>query len=214
MHPSGTIVLQNCPFHQIASVRTEEVSWTGEWTDGRWPRGPARSPGRRRWRMLPSAVEARARATPSTPATPSLYDRLGGFLSIAAVVDRFSDRDHRQPEAQREPGVREWNATQAETRLPGLKFGRTLWMAAAAGGPFVYTGLPLDQAHAGFPRRAPALDGAAAGGPFHLTAEKFAEVGAEIVRALDYYGVPQAEQQELVVAYSASMPDVVTSPAD
>ena len=42
----------------------------------------------------------------------------------------------------------------------------------------------------------------------------FTEVGAEIVRALDFYGVPEAEQQELVVAYSASMPDVVTSSTD
>ena len=147
--------------------------------------------------MLPSAVGASA-TTPSTPTTPSLYDRLGGFLPIAAVVDRFSDAIIVNPKLNENPALRQWNETQAETRLPGLKFGRTLWMAAAAGGPFVYTGVPLDKAHAGF----------------HLTADEFAEVGAEIVRALDYYGVPEAEQQELVVAYSASMPDVVTSPAD
>ena len=61
---------------------------------------------------------------------------------------------------------------EAEARLPGLKFGRTLWIAAAAGGPFVYTGLPLSEAHA----------------KFNLTTEQFAEVGAEIVRALDFYG--------------------------
>ena len=33
--------------------------------------------------------------------------------------------------------------------------------------------------------------------------------GAEIVRALDYYGVPRDLQQELVTAYMQSMPDVV-----
>jgi hemoglobin len=82
-----------------------------------------------------------------------------------------------------------------ETRLPGLKFGRTLWIAAAAGGRFVYTGLPLNEAHA----------------EFHLTAEQFAEVGAEIVRALDYYGVPKQEQEELLAAYRTSMSDVVTA---
>jgi hemoglobin len=65
--------------------------------------------------------------------------------------------------------------TEAEARLPGLKFGRTLWIAAAAGGPFVYTGLPLSEAHA----------------ELNLTAEEFAEVGAEIVRALDFYEVPE-----------------------
>ena len=101
--------------------------------------------------MLPSAVGASA-TTPSTPTTPSLYDRLGGFFPIAAVVDRFSDAIIVNPKLNENPTLREWNETQAETRLPGLKFGRTLWMAAAAGGPFVYTGLPLDKA-------APALPG-------------------------------------------------------
>ena len=64
-----------------------------------------------------------------------------------------------------------------------------------AGGPFEYTGLPLKEAH----------------GEFHLTADEFAEVGAEIVRALDFYDVPEREQQELVDAYRASMSDVVTA---
>ena len=58
----------------------------------------------------------------------------------------------------------------------------------------MYTGLPLAEAHA----------------EFHLTADEFAEVGAEIVRALDFYEVPEREQQELMQAYRASMSDVVT----
>jgi hemoglobin len=72
---------------------------------------------------------------------------------------------------------------------------RTLWIAALAGGPFDYTGLPLDEAHQ----------------EFHLTADEFAEVGAEIVRALDYYQVPEREKQELVDAYMLSMPEVVSA---
>ena len=65
---------------------------------------------------------------------------------------------------------------------------------AAAGGPFRYTGLPLDRAHA----------------EFKLTAEEFAEVGAEIVRALNFFGVGKREQRELVAAYRSTMSDVVT----
>ena len=118
---------------------------------------------------------------------PSLYDRLGGYFGIAAVVNRFSDQIIRNPILNKNPALKAWNKTQAEARLPGLKFGRTLWIAAAAGGPFVYTGLPLSEAHA----------------EFNLTAEQFAEVGAEIVRALDFYGVPEREQQELVAAYQS-----------
>lgn len=144
--------------------------------------------------LFPASAEASA-APQTAPTEPSLYDRLGGYFGIAAVVDRFSDEIIKNPILKKNPALKAWNKTQAETRLPGLKFGRTLWIAAAAGGPFVYTGLPLSEAHA----------------EFNLTAEQFAEVGAEIVRALDYFGVPEREQQELVAAYSASMSDVVTA---
>jgi len=144
--------------------------------------------------LLPASADAGG-APQTTPAEPSLYDRLGGYFAIAAVVDRFSDKIIRNPILNRNPALRKWNRTQAKTRLPGLKFGRTLWIAAVAGGPFEYTGLPLKEAH----------------GEFNLTADEFAEVGAEIVRALDFYGVPEREKQELVDAYKASMSDVVTA---
>ena len=139
-------------------------------------------------------ASAEASGAAQTPTEPSLYDRLGGYFGIALVVNRFSDEIIKNPVLKKNPALKAWNKTQAEARLPGLKFGRTLWIAAAAGGPFVYTGLPLDEAHA----------------EFNLTAEEFAEVGAEIVRALDFYEVPEREQHELVAAYSASMSDVVT----
>ena len=80
-------------------------------------------------------------------------------------------------------------------RLPGLKFGRTLWVAAMAGGPFEYTGLPLNEAHAGF----------------HLSADEFNEVATEIISALDFYGVQEREKQELATAYATAMNDVVTA---
>jgi hemoglobin len=141
--------------------------------------------------LFPWGAEASG-APQTTPG--SLYDRLGGYFGIAAVVNRFSDEIIKNPILNKNPALKAWNKTQAKARLPGLKFGRTLWIAAAAGGPFVYTGLPLSEAHA----------------EFNLTAEQFAEVGKEIVRALDFFKVPQREQQELVAAYQASMSDVVT----
>ena len=144
--------------------------------------------------LFPVSADA-GRAAKPTAGEPSLYDRLGGYFAIAAVVDRFSDKIIRNPILNKNPALRRWNRAQARTRLPGLKFGRTLWIAAVAGGPFEYTGLPLKEAH----------------GEFNLTAEEFAEVGAEIVRALNYYKVPKREQQELVAAYRASMSDVVTA---
>ncbi len=124
---------------------------------------------------------------------PSLYERLGGIFAIAAVVDRFSDAIITNPKLNVNPALKAWNETEASVRLPGLKFMRTLWIAALAGGPFDYTGLPLGDAHQ----------------DFHLTSEEFNEVGAEIVRALDYFQVPEREKQELVDAYMQSMDEVV-----
>jgi hemoglobin len=140
---------------------------------------------------------ATAQDAPATPAEnePSLYDRLGGIFAIAAVVDRFSDEIIKNPKLNANPALKAWNENEAGFRLPGLKFGRTQWIAALAGGPYEYTGLPLEEAHK----------------DFHLAKEEFAEVGAEIVRALEYFQVPEREINELVAAYMTAMPDVVSS---
>ena len=141
--------------------------------------------------LLPTTAEA----TSPTPTEPSLYDRLGGIFAISAVVNRFSDEIITNPKLNLNPALKEWNETEATVRLPGLKFMRSLWIASLAGGPFEYSGLPLDEAHQ----------------DFHLTDEEFKEVGAEIVRALGYYKVPEREKQELVAAYMTAMSDVVSS---
>jgi hemoglobin len=148
----------------------------------------------------PITPEVAAQAQGATPVSPgtteaSLYDRLGGIFAIAAVVDRFSDEIITNPKLNENPALKAWNENEAATRLPGLKFGRTQWIAALAGGPYQYTGLPLEEAHK----------------DLHLTAEEFAEVGAEIVRALDHFQVPEREKQELVDAYMTAMPDVVSA---
>ncbi len=135
------------------------------------------------------------RATPESTAEQSLYERVGGIFAIAAVVDRFSNAIITNPKLNENPALKAWNQTDAPTRLPGIKFMRTIWIAALAGGPFEYTGLPLHDAHQ----------------RFHLTSDEFDEVGAEIVRALDEYKVPEREKQQLVDVYVLSKPDVVTA---
>lgn len=94
----------------------------------------------------------------------TLYERLGGVDAIAAVVDRFSDHIVTNPKLNVNPALKEFNEN---GNLPGLKFMRTLWVCAVAGGPFEYTGKPLDQAHE----------------HLRITSEEFDEVGAEIQRA-------------------------------
>ena len=146
--------------------------------------------------LLQQTAWAAEPATPEGIAEQSLYDRVGGIFAIAAVVERFSDAIITNPKLNENPALRAWNENEAATRLPGLKVMRTIWIAALTGGPFAYTGLPLHEAHQ----------------RFRLTAEEFDEVGAEIVRALDHYNVPEREKKQLVDAYVLSKPDVVMSP--
>ena len=69
-------------------------------------------------------------------AEPTLYERLGGIFAIAAVVDDFSDRLLKNPKiVEANPELREWHTVAYQGRLPGLKWLRTLWLAALAGGP-------------------------------------------------------------------------------
>ena len=134
-------------------------------------------------------------ASPEGVSEQSLYDRVGGIFAISAVVNRFSDAIIVNPKLNINPALKAWNEDEADTRLPGLKVMRTIWIAALTGGPFVYTGLPLHDAHT----------------RFQLTSDEFDEVGAEIVRALDFYGVPEREKMQLVDAYTLSKPEVVAS---
>lgn len=143
--------------------------------------------------LLQASAQSSDTSTPDGTPAPSLYDRLGGIFAISAVVDRFSDAIIENPKLNVNPALKAWNDEEAASRLPGLKVMRTIWIAALAGGPYVYTGLPLSEAHT----------------RFHLTSEEFDEVGAEIVRALDSFNVPEAEKNLLVEAYMLSKPDVV-----
>lgn len=85
--------------------------------------------------------------------------------------------------------------SEAPTRLPGLKFLRTMWIASMVGGPIRFTGQPLEQAH----------------DRLSLTPAEFAAVGAEIVEALQFFNVAQADIDKLTCLYQTSMDEVVSS---
>lgn len=131
----------------------------------------------------------------------TLYDRLGGVFAIAAVVDHFSDaiiKNAMVGELSQNPQLREWS-TKDIGRLPGLKFMRTLWVCAVAGGPFEYSPtvpghdlLGLEEAH----RR------------LRITPEEFDEVAAELKRTLDVFKVPEREQDEVLGAFAAHKNEV------
>ncbi|MDP9237596.1 MAG: group 1 truncated hemoglobin [Chloroflexota bacterium] len=126
-------------------------------------------------------------------ADQSLYERLGGMFAIAAVVDHFSDQLLKNPKVvNANPELKEWHTVTYSGRLPGLKFGRTLWVCAVAGGPFQYTGEELRDAHFAF----------------HIPPEAFDEVSAELGHSLDHFKVPEREKGEVLAAFNAQKGDV------
>jgi hemoglobin len=136
-----------------------------------------------------------------TSAGQSLYDRLGGIFAIAAVVDYFSDQIIEDPVAgarSANPQLREWHTAQLG-RLPGLKFMRTLWVAKATGGPFVYTpvrpgstNLGLENAHR----------------DLRISPAEFDAVAGVLSRSLDHFNVPDREKGEVLAAFAAHKDEV------
>ncbi len=76
--------------------------------------------------------------------------------------------------------------------MPGLKFKRTLWVCAVAGGQYEYTAKKLDDAHFNL----------------HISPEVFDEVSAELADTLDHFKVPESAKQEVLAAFNAHKPDV------
>ena len=137
----------------------------------------------------------------------TLYERLGGAFAIAAVVDHFSEAIVRNPivgQESQNPALREWH-TKNLSRLPGLKFMRTLWVCDIAGGPQQYaatapgsTPLGLEEAHR----------------ELKISPAEFEEVAAELGRTLDFFGVPAQEQEEVLGAFAAHKDEVTAGYTD
>jgi len=134
-------------------------------------------------------------------AEQSLYERLGGVFAIAAVVDHFSDAvvtNGVAGQGSDNPALREWHTTQL-ARLPGLKFMRTLWVCAVAGGPYTYVGtkpghdqVALEEAHRAL----------------GIAPEEFDAVAGELAKSLDHFKVPAREKAEVLAAFAAHKGEV------
>jgi hemoglobin len=131
----------------------------------------------------------------------TLYERLGGVFAIAAVIDYFSDEVVKNQIAgagSENPKLHEWH-TQKLARLPGLKWMRTLWVCAVAGGPFEYVGTEpgsttfgLEEAHR----------------DLEISPDEFDAVASVLASSLDHFGVPEREKQEVLGAFAAHKAEV------
>jgi hemoglobin len=126
----------------------------------------------------------------------SLYDRLGGIYSIAAVIDHFSDAVIKNKIAGKDssnPYLKKWYSDKINTRLPGLKWMRTLWVCEQTGGPYRYIPtirgacpMSLENAHKNL----------------KITPEEFDAVAQELSKSLDHFLVPAKEKAEVLNIFS------------
>jgi len=128
--------------------------------------------------------------TESTPARPSLYERLGGVFSIAVVVDEFIDRVMASPALNANPKVDE-----AHHRVPpaGFKYLVTEQLCAAAGGPQRYTGRTMRDSHL----------------HLEITAPQWQAFMDILKRTLDKFQVPLPEQSEVFAIVESTKGDIV-----
>jgi hemoglobin len=122
----------------------------------------------------------------------SLYERLGGVYSIAAVVDDFIDRVMDDPRLNANPKV---NEAHHRVSRAGFKYYVTEIVCWATGGPQKYSGRTMLESHA----------------HLGITEEEW-QVFLEDFRAcLEKCGVPKAEQSELFAIIESTKKDIVQS---
>ena len=80
----------------------------------------------------------------SVTSKPTLYDRLGGVYSIAAVVDDFIDRVMHNPVLNANAAVDE---AHHRVSAAGFKYYVTEMVCWATGGPQKYTGRAMRESH-------------------------------------------------------------------
>jgi hemoglobin len=124
-----------------------------------------------------------------TPAAPSLYTRLGGIDAITAVTDKFLSNVAADNVI---------NAQFAETvanpsRLQLLRLNLIDQICAGSGGPCIYKGLSMLEAHQGM----------------NITQEEFNALVGDLVAALDFFSLPAQEKNDLLAILGPMQADIV-----
>jgi hemoglobin len=130
----------------------------------------------------------------SSPGQPTLYERLGGVYSIAAVVDDLVDRLMVDPRLNANPLVDE-----AHHRVPppGFKYLVTELVCSATGGPQTYTGRSMADSHA----------------HLKITPGEWEAFLDDVQETFDKFAVPAAEQAELKAIIDSTRADIVVESA-
>jgi hemoglobin len=123
-------------------------------------------------------------------AQPTLYERLGGVYSIAAVVDGLVDRVMGDPRLNANPAVDE-----AHHKVPaaGFKYLVTEMVCWATGGPQKYTGRSMVDSHR----------------HLNITAKEWDAFMDDFQQTLEKFKVPAGEQAELRAIVESTYGDIV-----
>lgn len=116
---------------------------------------------------------------PESSEAESLFERLGGVYGIAGAVDDLVDRLYENDTANQNPAVREFHEKGGQ---PGFKYLVTAWSIEKAGGPEVYPGRDMVEAHE----------------ELEVTEREFDLVATEIKTTLYQVGVPEQEMNEFM----------------
>jgi hemoglobin len=114
----------------------------------------------------------------------SLYERLGGLEAISSVVDSFVARC---------AGDDRINRKFERSDIPRLKKMLVDQVCEATGGPCTYIGRDMKETHTGM----------------GVTAGEFDALVEDLVATLDEFGVPRAEQEELLGVLAPMRDDIV-----
>jgi hemoglobin len=115
----------------------------------------------------------------------SLYDRLGGYPAISAVVDDF---------LKNVAADRRINRFFAGTNIPALRQNLIDFICVGTGGPCTYRGRDMKTAHAGMGVRS----------------RHFNALVQDLGKSLRKFHVPAREQGEVVAALAPLKKDIVT----
>lgn len=131
-----------------------------------------------------------ARAEEEPKEEKSLYERLGGLRNITPVVEDFVNHLFFHPSFNKNSA---FNASRRQTPPSYLKFQFTQLVCEMSGGPCVYSGPTMKEAHH----------------PLKVTAADWETMTGELKKSLDKYKVPAAEQEELIELFNETKEDIV-----
>jgi hemoglobin len=151
-------------------------------------------------RSLPAAAQDRPITKPAAPVQPaqqaqkSLYDRVGGVYSIAALVDDYIDNLVKDPTVMANAQVKAAVEKAAAAHgVPGLKYQITALVVEGTGGPYKYYGRDMKQTHKSM----------------GITQAQWDASAVVFKATMDRYKVPAKEQDELFALINRSHDDIV-----